>query len=115
MVTEDSLETINKELNVKPKEEKKSFRHKWGILIGMIYVSIILFGFMWGYYQGTTITYKQCDAWKEPIVYKMNEADLNKLIDKNFFVEGLNALYQVQMQNDQVIYEAIQDLNKRVS
>ena len=113
MVTENTLEVLNKEVEQKPKVER--FFNRWKVLLAMVYVCALFISTFFGYYQGTIITSNSCESWKEPIVYAMNEKDLNYLTDKNTFVQGLNALYQVNNEEHQIIWQGIQDLNKQLN
>jgi len=113
MVTENTLENLDKELAQKPKVER--FFNRWKVLLAIIYTFVLVFALMYGFYQGSITASNSCDSWKEPIVYAMNEKDLNYLTDKNTFVQGLNVLYQVNNEEHQVIWQGIQDLNKQLN
>lgn len=111
MVTEDSLETLNKELE-KLKEEKKDWFSRYSTIEGLSFVILIMLAAAVGCYLGTESKVINGDNLCPVQFSDFNQANM---VDRNFFVSGLNALYEVQMQNDSAIYKAIQDINKKVS
>ena len=115
MVTENTLEVLNNDAS-KEKPKVRFWQTKSFIFfVGACYCFLLVFGMLYGYYAGSMHTSSDCNAWKEPIVYAMNEKDLNYLTDKNTFVQGINALYQINNEEHQVLWQGIQDLNKQLA
>jgi len=111
MVTENTLENLDKELVQKSKEEiKKDINY---------FLFLIVFGFLLGglgagFLLGTYLPANKVNSF---FVCPEGFADFNgaNVLDKNTFVQGINALYQVNNEEHQVIWSGIQDLNKQLN
>jgi len=103
MVTENTLENLDKDLAQKPKK-KVDWRSS---MIVCAICALLVFSFFFGWVGSA-------NSYSERLVSEALSCDSN-VLDKNTFVQGLNALYQVNNEEHQIIWQGIQDLNKQLN